>query len=192
MNDAWQSYVAPQTFDVYQICDETAIKRIKAASNTAEILMKSWLTSNTGLNIGVAPVSVEIAPLPLPWSVIVIILLPVSNHNPTIAIPDRHILAPPSVTSTAPQIREAPPEIFQFARPKQTESDDNECEWQCDGPEDPLIYIHVADVIRVHAQDAGDSAEGEEDNGHDGEGIDGRFLTVFVEAYFFDVLGIHT
>ena len=101
---------------------------------------------------------------------------------------DACIPGPSLVALAAPQIHEAPPEVIQFARPKETERNDDEGEGKRDGPEDPLVDMHVADVISVHAQDPGDGAEGQKDNGYDGECVDGGFLSVFVGVDLLDVL----
>lgn len=45
-----------------------------------------------------------------------------------------------------------------------------------DDPEDTLRLAHVANVLDVHAQVAGDEREREEDDGHDGEDQNGFFL----------------
>lgn len=48
--------------------------------------------------------------------------------------------------------------------------------------------MHIAHVIRIHAEDAGDSAEREKDDGHDRKDVDSRFLAVLVGVDFLYVL----
>jgi len=84
---------------------------------------------------------------------------------------------PPRVTlftiALAPQVSEPQPEILQLTCPDEAEYDDDYHQWYCCDPENPLIEIHVPDIVHVHAQDAGYSTQGQKDNCDDGEGVDG-------------------
>jgi hypothetical protein len=51
-----------------------------------------------------------------------------------------------------------------------------------------LAGLQVTDVTGVHAENTSDSAEGEEDDSHDGERVDGGLLAVFVGFDLLDVL----
>jgi hypothetical protein len=79
-----------------------------------------------------------------------------------------------------PQMGETLPEASELAGPDEGEGDDEDGQGEGGGPEDPLGEAHVADVGGVHAQDAGDGAQGQEDDSDDGEGVDGGFLAVLV------------
>jgi hypothetical protein len=51
-----------------------------------------------------------------------------------------------------------------------------------------LTELHIPYIGSVHAEDAGYCTEREEDDGYDGEGVDGLFLAVFGVGVFVFVL----
>ena len=77
---------------------------------------------------------------------------------------------------------------MQFTHPSQTTKDNHKCQRNRSRPENPLIEVHITDVTSIHAKDGGDSAEREEDDGHDGEDVDGSLLIVFVGVDLLHIL----
>jgi hypothetical protein len=87
------------------------------------------------------------------------------------------------------QTQEAVPGVAELAGPGERDDDDEQRQRDGGGPVDPLREGHVADVGRVHAHDARDEGQRQEDDGYDGEGVDGGFLAVFVGLDLPEVLG---
>lgn len=78
----------------------------------------------------------------------------------------------------SPHLGKPIPEVVQFSRPDETKCDDEDSKWESSGPENPLIDCHVADIVRVHAEDTSHGAEREEDDGYDCKGEDSCFLAL--------------
>lgn len=86
------------------------------------------------------------------------------------------------------QIAKAIPDPLRLARPKQDEQYDDDGQRNRSDPKHPLLSVHVADVVRVHTEDASDGAEGEENDSHNGEGVDCGLLVVFIGVDTLDIL----
>lgn len=68
--------------------------------------------------------------------------------------------------------------------------EENGCgDWNCNGPISPLPNFHVADVTGVHAKDARDGRERQEDNGDYREGVYEAFLPILLDVHFVTILG---
>jgi hypothetical protein len=52
-----------------------------------------------------------------------------------------------------------------------------------------LAGLHVPHVAGIHAENGSNAAEGKKDDSHDGEGVDGGLLAVFVERDLLRALG---
>lgn len=92
------------------------------------------------------------------------------------------------VSASRPEPAEPHPKPLELARPRKTQQDDGYGQRQCSGPVDPLFALHVPDIARIHAEDAGHGAEREEDDGDGGKGVDGGLVLVLVRVDLLDVL----
>ena len=72
-----------------------------------------------------------------------------------------------------PQAKQVRHKIAQLARGNQADRSYDQRERDSHSPKHPLVNLHVAHIVGVHTQDAGDCAEGQEDDSDDGEHIDG-------------------
>lgn len=113
--------------------------------------------------------------------------IPLSTHCPhrgiKIPVPPletliHHNISLPLIST--PKLRKSLPKILQLSRPNQAQGNNQNHERERGSPEDPLVDCHVPHVEGVHAKDGRDGAQRQEDDGYDGEGVDGCFLTVFV------------
>jgi hypothetical protein len=121
--------------------------------------------------------------------------LPTPRSNRRIKIPvplpprkliiNNHI---PRVPFLFPKLTKSFPEILQLPCPDQAQCNNQNHKRKSSSPKDPLVDSHVAHVEGVHAEDGGDGAEREEDDGYNREGVDGCFLAVFVGVDFLDIL----
>ena len=69
--------------------------------------------------------------------------------------------------------------VPQFARPQQAQENHDESDGDSSGPVQPLALFQVAHVASVHAEDTRHGAQGQEDDGHDGEGVHRVILARF-------------
>jgi len=70
--------------------------------------------------------------------------------------------------------------VAQLAGTQGCYEDDDGCEGHGGSPEDPLALSHVIDVRCVHAQVTRNERQWEEDDCHNGEGVDRIVVTIFV------------
>lgn len=80
------------------------------------------------------------------------------------------------------------PKPLELARPRETQEDDGDGQRQCSGPVDPLFAFHVADIVRVHTENASHGAEREEDDGDGGERVNGGLVMVLIGVNLLDIL----
>lgn len=92
------------------------------------------------------------------------------------------------VVSARPILPPPPHPSLETAQIHQPECEASDAEWRSNNPEDPLVEIHVPDIVRVHAEDGCEQRERQEEHSHRGKGQRCLFLSVFIGFNHAEVL----